>query len=245
MLAINNCSASEIKLFRDRIQEDVSTCAHVQAAAQRYAHLLYEEFKEAAVLVRLFVTLPYQDLPPRDKTFVTGLARAENLSAQLNDKTRVLSLLGTAGTQPQWNDRYQSQSHLGIPLLTANFVKSIPMVSRLMNDMGIDLAWFDELDQEIVIKSLGHTAGVFYVRDAMTRLDQQQRKIVSAQDFVAAHKIKTVFGLGGSYLNGSFVTIIIFTRETIEQDRVERLTPLINTFKVATMSKLMQGAIFA
>lgn len=245
MLSINNCSAGEIKLFRDRIQEDVSTCAHVQAAAQRYARLLYEEFKDAAVLVRLFVTLPYQDLPARDKTFVAGLARAENLSALLNDKTRVLSLLGTAGTQPQWNDRYQSQSHLGIPLLTANFVKSIPMVSRLMNDMGIDLAWFDELDQEIVIKSLGHTAGVFYVRDAVTRLDQQQRKVVSAQDFVAAHKIKTVFGLGGSYLNGSFVTIIIFTRETIEQDRVERLTPLVNTFKVATMSKLMRGAIFA
>ncbi len=59
---------------------------------------------------------------------------------------------------------------------------------------------------------------------------------MSAQDFVAEHNIRTVFGLGGSYLNGSFVTVIIFTRETIEQSKVESFMSLVNTFKSATMN---------
>jgi hypothetical protein len=76
------------------------------------------------------------------------------------------------------------------------------------------------------------------------RLDARNRKIVSAQDFVAAHDIHTVFGLGGSYLNGSFVTIILFTRETIEQSQAEAFMLLVNTFKTATLSFVMDGAIF-
>jgi hypothetical protein len=244
MSTLSDYSANEIRLFRDRLQEQLKDCAYLQEAAQRCAQLLYREFQEAIVLARLFVTLPFKDLPTRDRTFVANLAAAKEITRLLNDKTQVLSLLGTCGAQPEWSDRHQSAGHLGIPLVTASFVESIPMVARLMSDMGIDLAWFDEQDKDIVIKSLGQTSGVFYVRDARQRLDNQNRKIVSAQDFVAAHDIKTVFGLGGSYLNGCFVTMIIFTREVVEQSQVERLMLLVNTFKIATMSLVMQGAIF-
>lgn len=227
------------------MQEELQSCAHLQEAAQKCVRLLYAEFQQSIVLARLFVTLPFKDLPTRDQSFVNALVNAKGLMELLNDKTSVLSLLGTYGAQPEWSDRYQSQGHLGIPLVTANFVESIPMVARLMSDMGIDLAGFDAQEQDIVIKSLGQTVGVFYVQDAKTRLDHQNRKVVSAQDFVAAHDIKTVFGLGGSYLNGSFVTMIFFTREAIEQSQVERLMLLVNTFKIATMSLVMQGALFA
>ncbi len=128
--------------------------------------------------------------------------------------------------------------------MTANFVESIPMVARLMTDMGIGTDWFDKLEPDILVKNLGRAAGVFYVRDAKTWLDGQNRQIVSGQDFVTAHDIKTVFGLGGSYLNGSFVTMIMFTRETIEQSQAEAFMPLVSTFKTATLSLVMDGAIF-
>ncbi len=217
---------------------------NLQAAAQGCARLLYEEFDESIVLARLFVTLPFKDLPARDQAFVTALARAKEIRPLLNDKTPVLSLLGTFGVQAAWNDRYQSQTHLGIPLVTAGFIESIPMVARLMTDMGIGADWFDKLEPEILVKNLGRAAGVFYVRDAKTWLDGRNRKIVSAQDFVTAHDIKTVFGLGGSYLNGSFITMIMFTRETIEQSQAEAFMLLVNTFKTATLSLVMDGAIF-
>ena len=226
------------------MQAALPDAENLQAAAQGCARLLYEEFDESIVLARLFVTLPFKDLPARDQAFVTALARAKEIRPLLNDKTPVLSLLGTFGVQAAWNDPYQSQTHLGIPLVTAGFIESIPMVARLMTDMGIGADWFDKLEPEILVKNLGRAAGVFYVRDAKTWLDGRNRKIVSAQDFVTAHDIKTVFGLGGSYLNGSFITMIMFTRETIEQSQAEAFMLLVNTFKTATLSLVMDGAIF-
>lgn len=244
MSKLKNCSPIEIRNFREQIQSELKDCAHLHEAAQKCAHLFYQEFQESIVLARVFMTLPFKDLPPRGKAFVTNMASTKGILPLLNDKTQVLSLLGTYGSAPEWNDCYQSRGHLGIPLLTSGFIDSIPMISRLMSDMGIGSDWFDKLEPDVLVKSLGRVAGVFYVRDANTWLDLQNRKIVSAQDFVAEHNVRTVFGLGGSYLNGSFVTVIIFTRETIEQSKVESFMSLVNTFKSATMNLVMEGAIF-
>jgi len=244
MPTLNHYSPGEIRDFRERLQAALQGAEHLQAAAQGCARLLYDEFQESIVLARLFITLPLKDLPTRDQAFITALARTKQIRPLLGDKTQVLSLLGTYGAQTAWHDRYQSQGHLGIPLVTANFIESIPMVSRLMTDMGINADSFDRLEPDILVKNLGRAAGVFYVRDAKTWLDGRNRKIVSAQDFVAANDIKTVFGLGGSYLNGSFVTMIIFTRETIEQAQAEAFMSLVNAFKTATQSLVMDGAIF-
>jgi hypothetical protein len=244
MSTFTNYTPREIGAFRESLQETLKNCAHLQEAAQACARLLYEEFAESLVLARVFVTLPFEALPARDKAFVAALADAKEIAPLLGDKTQVLSLLGTYGADDSWNDRHQSQGHLGIPLVTASFVESIPMVARLMSDMGIGSDWFDKSGPDILVKNLGRAAGVFYVRDARTRLDARQRKVVSAQDFVAAHDIRTVFGLGGSYLNGSFITMILFTRETIEQSQAEAFMLLVNTFKTATLSLVMEGAIF-
>jgi hypothetical protein len=244
MSTFNDYSPHEIRDFRERLQAALQECGHLQAAAQTCARLLYEEFQESVVLARVFVTLPFNDLPGRDQAFVRALAEAKEITPLLGEKTQVLSLLGTHGARASWGDRYQSQGHLGIPLVTAAFVESIPMLARLMSDMGIGSDWFDKFEPEILVKNLGRAAGVFYVRDAKTRLDAHDRKIVSAQDFVSAHDIRTVFGLGGSYLNGSFIIMILFTRETIEQPQAEAFMLLVNTFKTATLSLVMDGRVF-
>jgi hypothetical protein len=218
--------------------------ARLQEASQEWARLLYEEFQESIVLARVFMTLPFHDLTPRGKAFVRELAGTKDVQHLLSDKTQVLSLLGTYGARPDWRDRFQSRGHLGIPLLSSSFIEAIPMVSRLMSDMGINTDWFDDTEPDVLVKSLGRAAGVFYVRDARTWLDHRNRKIVSAQDFVAEHDVKTVFGLGGSYLNGSFLAVIVFTRETLEQAQAEAFMSLVNSFKAATMSLAMDGLIF-
>lgn len=244
MSTLNDYTSGEIKDFRERLQPALQDAGSLQEAAQTCARMLYEEFQESIVLARIFTTLSFKDLTPRGKAFVTQLASDKEIRPLLQDKTQVLSLLGTYGADPEWNDRSKSRGHLGIPLVTASFVDSIPMVSRLMSDMGIGADWFNKLEPEILVKNLGRAAGVFYVRDAKTWLDARNRKIVSAQDFVEAYDIKTVFGLGGSYLNGSFVAMILFTRETIEQAQAEAFMLLVNTFKTATLSLMMDGIIF-
>lgn len=158
MSTLSHCTPAEIRSLIDRIQSGLKDYACLQEAAQEWARLLYEEFQESIVLARVFMTLPFHDLTLRGKAFVRELAGTKDVRHLLNDKTQVLSLLGTYGVRPKWRDRFQSQGHLGIPLLSASFVEAIPMVSRLMSDMGINTDWFDETEPDVLVKSLGRQA---------------------------------------------------------------------------------------
>lgn len=60
---------------------------------------------------------------------------------------------------------------------------------------------------------LGGFNGVFYVDDASSARDAQDRLIIAARDFVAEHGVKTVFGMGGAYPDGTLLVIIVFARE--------------------------------
>jgi hypothetical protein len=154
--------------------------------------------------------------------------------------------LGTRGENAKWNNRQNSQGHVGIPLVSSDFISQIPMMSRLLSELGLGLSWIDSKDSDILGKTMGKMSGTFYVKDAKTETDKSGRKIIAAQDFVNQYNVKTVFGIGGGYLIGStFITVIIFTRETIEKEQVSEFLPLLNTFKMGTTSLISRGKIFA
>jgi hypothetical protein len=234
----------DVNSLRERVHGALEGCASLREAAQECASAVYEDHQESVALVRLYATVPVRQLPPADRSFVSALAASGGAAAALTENTPVLSLLGTRGDEPDWDDRQKSKGHRGIPLVASSFVEAIPMVSRLMHDMGIGVGWLDTHDTKIVVKSLGRIAGVFYVRDAATGVDDHDRLIVPAQDFVRSYGVKTVFGLGGSYLNGTCVILILFTRELMEREEVEKFMPLVNTIKSATMSLVMRDKIF-
>ena len=123
------------------------------------------------------------------------------------------------------------------------------MMSRLLKELGLNLDWIDSNDTEIVTKAIGKMGGVFYVPDAHTAVDQKGRKIISAQDFVEANNIKTVFGLGGGYMigdaNAAFITIIIFTNEDIDKSQAEKFLTVINSFKTITVRLAIENKIFS
>ncbi|MBU0768101.1 MAG: hypothetical protein KJ687_03275, partial [Proteobacteria bacterium] len=80
----------------------------------------------------------------------------------------------------------------------------------------------------------------------MTELDNKGRKIITAQDFVEEENVKTVFGIGGCYIGTSiFFTTIIFCREFLEKNIVDRFMLQANKFKTATLSLVNEGKIFA
>ena len=85
---------------------------------------------------------------------------------------------------------------------------------------------------------------VLYVDDAKKAVTEDGFKILAAQDFVTTHDVRTAFGLGGGYLDGTFVAILVFTNEYIEQKQVERFLPLVNTFKTATARQAMSRHFF-
>lgn len=225
---------AQLAKLEEKLKETLLPCDLYERAAQVFVQTLYAEFSPNVVLARLFVTVPLWQLPPFNKTFVAALARAKGVSDLIHDNTPILSLVGTAGKQPAWNDRRKSQGHVGIPLCSADFIYAIPMMSRLLQELGFDLEWFDEQDLSIAERTATGLSGLFYVADAGEATDAKGRKIIAAQDFVAANDVRTVFGMGTTYIGGAFAICIVFTSETIAKDRLQSLMNLIVAFKNGT-----------
>lgn len=110
------------------IYRTLKDCDHFEDAAQCFVNACFEDFKESLILVRLFVTVPYGELPEFNRKFVSDVAASMGHTDELNDQTPVLSLVGTRGVEPAWNDWRQSQGHVGIPLISREVVQSIPMM---------------------------------------------------------------------------------------------------------------------
>jgi hypothetical protein len=245
MALISNLSLKELVALNDQLTGQLAGCTALEEAAQQYMSILYGALGESIILVRLFATIPFGELPEWNKEFVRRLAGSTGISEQIKEETLVLSLLGSRGAKTGWNDRRDSQGHIGIPLASSDFIDRIPMMSRLLKQLGGGIDWIDSSDTGLVAKTFKDLNGVFYVRDASTEEDNQGRKIISAQDFVETEKVKTVFGIGGCYLGTSiFFTNIVFVREFLEKDMAERFMLQANKFKTATLRLVNAGKIF-
>ena len=234
---------------RDRVISTVETIrgvASFEEVGQKCVDILYEAYSDSIILARLFTTVSYGELPGSNKQFVDNLARSAGIVPLMTDRTPVLSLLGTRGLRSEWNDRRLSKGHVGIPLASGAFISSIPMMSRLLKQLGLDLAWIDQWDTKIVAeKNLSKFSGMFYVNDARTEVDTQGRNVIAAQDFVEEFDVRTVFGFGGGYLQAeTFVVLIVFTRESIQQDIIQPFTTVINAFKIATLENGLKNHVF-
>lgn len=246
MASIRQLSSLDRLDLERHLQRAIHGAATLEAAAQQYTKTVYEALSDSLALLRIFATVRRCDLPDNNRRFVDELAASAGASEQLTDDTLVLSLLGTMGVEPDWCVRQESQDHMGIPLISQGFVAQIPMIARMLKQLGVDLEWVDRTDTAIVGKTLGVQSGTFYVADAATAVDSQGRKIIAAQDFVGRHEIKTVFGIGGGYVGTSvYVTIIGFCRELVEQAHVEALRAHIDRFKAETQQLATHGRIFA
>lgn len=237
--------AKRVNVLGSRISTEIKTCPCFEDAAQKFAELMYQSFSNSIVLTRLFVTVPFGSLPNFNQNFVTELANSAGVRSLLRDNTPVLSLMGTCGQNPIWNSWRNSQGHLGIPLVSENFIASIPMMSRLLKELGLSLEWLDGYGTNIVTRKMGRLSGLFYVQDAATELDDKNRKIISAQDFVRTYNIKTVFGMGGGYpVRGRYSIMISFTNKNLPHRGAEKFMTFINIFNAETAKLVLGGKIF-
>jgi hypothetical protein len=119
------------------------------------------------------------------------------------------------------------------------------MISHLLKSLGFPSDWVSSDSTGIIQRTMGKMAGLFYVADARTAVDEKGRKIIAAQDFVAKYNIKTVFGIGGGYVkDATFIALIIFAREQLDEDRAQCFLPLATVIKAATTHPLLRGRIF-
>jgi len=229
----------------DQLRDGLRPCTSLEQVASTTAGHLYETFAETTVLARVYALLPFRDLPPDVAAFVEKLVPADASGPGHTPETPVLTLMGTRGARAEWCDRRKSVGHKGIPLLSASFVERIPMLARLLKELGIDLAWLDEAPEVNARRLVGGFNGVFYVSDATTSRDAQGRQIIPAQDFVASEGVKSVIGMGGFYPDGMLVVAIAFTREEVSRPQADRLKSLVSTLKGETFGVVRARRLFS
>ena len=235
--------AASFRLW-DRIENEIKTHRCLAHAAQHCADVLFSQLIDSLALVRIFATVRFYELSGFERMKCIEHAAAHGADRGLTGKTNVLSLMGTRGAREQWNDRRESRDHLGIPLVSASFTESIPMIATLMKEIGIGTDWIDIEEPHIIVHNRGRTAGMFYVDDARTAVDAKGRLVVPAQQFVETENLKTVFGVGGAYPNGTFISIVFFTRMTLTRLDIERFLPLVHAFKAGTMKIVSARSFF-
>lgn len=119
------------------------------------------------------------------------------------------------------------------------------MMSRLLSQIGVQMDWIDRWDSNLVSQSgISSTSGTFFVADAATEVDSKGRKIIASQDFVARMGVRSVCGFGTAYLGtDTFITLILFLRDTIDKSTADQFQMVVNSFKMHTVAQAMGGKI--
>lgn len=245
MKFLSEANADDFRILLERVQ-NFPGFKTAEEAAQGFTDVLYDYFSDSLVLLRLFITVRYDQLPEEDRRFVDGRGRATNTAHLIHGATPIFSLLGTRGNRPEWSDRRASAHFRCIPLASTAFVSSLSMLSRQFESVGLDLSLID--DWEAKVTSTGRAdrfRGMLYIKDAGIDRDSQGRMIVPKQDFVAVSGVKTTFGFGSGYAgHPTLVTLFAFTNEYIEPAVVRPITTLLDHYMNASEKLIKQGSVF-
>jgi serine phosphatase RsbU (regulator of sigma subunit) len=192
----------------------------------RYVFGTHRHGRSDIILARAFQTVRYDALPPDLKEYVDQRMGPDE------PPERCLVLLGTDGDLPEWCDRRLSRDHRAIPLSGLDAVSSMPMVSALVEDLGVSMSTFLHGGEGLDVHRLDRDFGVFFVPEARGSNE------VPAQGFVREHGVESVLGFGGLLPGGDLFSIVLFTRTAAAPDVVH----LFRTVAVAAKLALLTAA---
>ncbi len=212
----------------------------MEEVSQRVVRFFFERFGEPAkgmhgsVLVRLYKTHPFRSVPPDLAGTATGLVADDGA---VGPDTRCLVLLGTIGVERAWTSRHTSKQHRLIPLPSVEAVSRLPMVARLVAQLGIDVAALVSGSRDLLVDNEERTFNVFYVPDA------RGCSYIPAQDFVQRYAVRSVLGFGGQLPDGEMYAVILFSPLEISAETASAFRPLALATKLALLP-FVSGRIF-
>ena len=184
----------------------------MEEVAGKIVRYLYQEMTDLETgdksfgLVRLFKTHDYGDLEPELQRFAAEvLGREPELPG-----TKCLTLLATAGSKEEWNDRRKSKRHQSFPLLSAEMVQTFPMISTLVDQLGLDISEVLNPDPDMLVDIDQKAYNVFHIPYALG-----SEAIVDQEDFVIPEGIKSCLGFGGMLPSGNLFAVIMFSKVPI------------------------------
>jgi hypothetical protein len=206
--------------------------ASMEEVADRTVRYLFERLRDSAsgapacALVRLFVTMPVEELQMEQQQFV------EEVLGHVPDSTgmKCLTLLASAGVEPGWNSRHRSAAHKALPLPSAESVARSPMIAQLIRQLGVEVSTLLASDPRLIVELEQHTFNVFYVPDA-----EGSPFIPAQSEFVVPHGIRSVLGFGGVLPSGELYAMILFTRVPVARQVAELFKTLSLNLKMALL----------
>ena len=221
------------------LREAGSDASSLEIVADAIVGHLYENLRDskgrACSLVRLYKTLPYGELPAELRDFGRDLLPAEPLAYD----TKCLTLLGTAGDLPDWNNRHASRGHRSIPLPSRKVIERIPMISQMVRQFGLELSSLLETRPEVIHDLDQKTCNIFYVPDAHIS------PFIPAQaEFVIPYGIKSALGFGGVLPSGNLFAVVIFTRVQMPVETAQMFRTIALNVKMNIL-RFVGGKIFA
>ncbi len=213
---------------------------NIEDVAKRMVRYLYENLLDpqtgdsACALVRFFMTCPFMELSEDLRLAARNLVGGRSVGSN----TKCLTLMATAGDQPQWNARQLSTGHQAIPLLDENFVSRAPMISQLIHQFGLDISTVLEPDPDILVDLEQTTFNVFHIPEALGSVH-----IPAQAEFVEPYQIKSVLGFGGMLPSGNLFAIILFTKTPISPE-VADLFKWISAYARISVAALDKRAVF-
>lgn len=185
--------------------DSLETAAEV-IARYLYDHCVSASGQRSCALVRFYKTHRYGDLDPALQLFAARQLGTVPPRADM----RCLTLLATAGDEPEWNSRHASKGHQAVPLPSADGVRAAPMIMRLVEELGVDLESLVSPATEVRGRVDTRTYDVFHVERALG-----SPYIPAQAEFVERYRIVSVVGFGGLLRSGELFAVILFSRDPI------------------------------
>ncbi|HVL32752.1 MAG TPA: hypothetical protein VM600_04135 [Actinomycetota bacterium] len=210
----------------------------LEDVAQRIVRFFHRSFVDPTTgesqfaLVRFYKTHPCSDLEPPLLEFAQ-----EILGKPVEAGTRCLTLIASAGDEPEWNSRHRSDRHRAIPLPSVDIVERFPMITQLIRQFGLDVGDLLTADQSLFIELDQRSYNVFHVENA------EGHPHVPAQEFVQTYGIRSVLGFGGMLPTGDLFAGIVFSRVHIDRATADLFKVLALAVKVPTLN-FVHGPLF-
>jgi hypothetical protein len=204
----------------------------MEEVAGRVVRLLHAQLSmsasdaRACPLVRTFVTLPFASLEPGQQQFARRLLPDIDAHPQM----KCLTLLATAGDEPQWNARQRSAGHQALPLPSEESIARSPMIAQLIRQLGVQVGALLDPGSRLVLDESQHTFNVFHVPDALG-----SPYIPAQAEFVEPYEIRSVLGFGGLLPPGELFATILFARTSVPREVAERFRTMALNVKVALL----------
>lgn len=185
---------------------------NIEETAGRIVRYLYDNLinqrtgEKACALIRFFKTHPYEDLSEDLQEAAKAVLKGQSIYRA----TKCLTLLATAGEEPQWNSRQGSRGHQAIPLVDQEFVHRAPMILQLIQQFGLEVSAVINTAPTLITELPHKAFNVFYVAKALG-----SPYIPAQKEFVIPYQVETVLGFGGILPSGELFAVILFSKAAI------------------------------